>query len=759
MKSKSKKLIALLAIACAATTVAGFAACGDKDKDKDAVTVTNGKSAYEIAVEHGFEGTEEEWLAALKGEKGDQGAAEHAHQFGAEITTVIAPTGVEDGVGYKVCAADGKKEWVVIPKLAGVIAKNPMKLTIDSEVNVSVNGYDSASYGNKEAKGEKGIMYYAVESTQAGLISLSSELPEGVSVSYMFCSDETFAEEGWAGRQLYMASEDEPGMMYVKATYTDAEGNPWGGDITLMAKVANADEEQTYTFKLSQGTASAIRVSAVNSWDESIMNDDFTFVDGVATVQLSPANIYSYTYNYELIGLDGDYFAFETDLSIPSTDDGTYDFGYDFTVAVGKQYEYSFKVTDKDNAPKEGAKVIITDGNGESIMKPTAWGGLTADPDYKLTTDANGVATKVLKETWVDGEAIFDYAVKVEGDLGFGNYAPQDIIPLIPEEDEGNVVIQADYSVATWTVGTAAPSFKKGNQEYATVTVAAAGKYILTLSEVNNKTTLGMKVFNVKVNGGDAVSNSQNSVATVELEVELTEGENEIAISVLGDLTGLSINSTLTVKPVVSENALTMGVAKEVVPQDEVYTFVAPAAGTYSFIFSGNHASEGVVYTKAAWEAWPPEAPLKGNQITLTEGEEIELVFDNNGNPGGFYVTVGDEEALAHMLYENQAKTVESGETYTFNSMYATETVFTVTINVVGTATDVQAIMVGTDYDNYNNLFVFDSFGGGTPAASYTFDVTVGPNGTQNFYVEHSINGNATSITFTVAPKVNAGGK
>ncbi len=34
----------------------------------------DGKSAYEIAVENGFEGTEEEWLASLKGEKGETGA-------------------------------------------------------------------------------------------------------------------------------------------------------------------------------------------------------------------------------------------------------------------------------------------------------------------------------------------------------------------------------------------------------------------------------------------------------------------------------------------------------------------------------------------------------------------------------------------------------------------------------------------------------------------------------------------------------------
>jgi hypothetical protein len=33
-----------------------------------------GKSAYEIAVEHGFVGTEEEWLESLKGQTGATGA-------------------------------------------------------------------------------------------------------------------------------------------------------------------------------------------------------------------------------------------------------------------------------------------------------------------------------------------------------------------------------------------------------------------------------------------------------------------------------------------------------------------------------------------------------------------------------------------------------------------------------------------------------------------------------------------------------------
>ena len=44
-------------------TVAGAGAIKGKD----------GKSAYQIAVEKGFVGTEEEWLASLQGEEGPEG--------------------------------------------------------------------------------------------------------------------------------------------------------------------------------------------------------------------------------------------------------------------------------------------------------------------------------------------------------------------------------------------------------------------------------------------------------------------------------------------------------------------------------------------------------------------------------------------------------------------------------------------------------------------------------------------------------------
>ena len=58
MKNISKVCSLILALLMVALT---FAACNSAE---------NGKSAYEIAVENGFEGSVEEWLESLKGKDG-----------------------------------------------------------------------------------------------------------------------------------------------------------------------------------------------------------------------------------------------------------------------------------------------------------------------------------------------------------------------------------------------------------------------------------------------------------------------------------------------------------------------------------------------------------------------------------------------------------------------------------------------------------------------------------------------------------------
>ena len=47
---------------------------GTEEQWLDSLKGADGKSAYEIAVEHGYVGTEEQWLVSLKGETGATGA-------------------------------------------------------------------------------------------------------------------------------------------------------------------------------------------------------------------------------------------------------------------------------------------------------------------------------------------------------------------------------------------------------------------------------------------------------------------------------------------------------------------------------------------------------------------------------------------------------------------------------------------------------------------------------------------------------------
>ena len=65
-----------------------------RDLQQGGVAGEDGKSAYEIAVERGFEGTEAEWLESLKGEQGPQGPPGEPGQDGfgteAQYNDIIA---------------------------------------------------------------------------------------------------------------------------------------------------------------------------------------------------------------------------------------------------------------------------------------------------------------------------------------------------------------------------------------------------------------------------------------------------------------------------------------------------------------------------------------------------------------------------------------------------------------------------------------------------------------------------------------------
>ncbi len=73
-----------------------------------------GFSAYELAVKHGFKGTEAEWLASLKGPKGDIGTLESHSDIDAQgnrVVNVADPEADTDGVNKRYVGEDITEEF------------------------------------------------------------------------------------------------------------------------------------------------------------------------------------------------------------------------------------------------------------------------------------------------------------------------------------------------------------------------------------------------------------------------------------------------------------------------------------------------------------------------------------------------------------------------------------------------------------------------------------------------------------------------
>lgn len=76
-------------------------------------TVIQGKSAYELAVEAGFEGTLEEWLESLKGDKGDKGDTGEAGAKGDKGDTGAKGNDGKDAIAPQVRINATTKKWEI----------------------------------------------------------------------------------------------------------------------------------------------------------------------------------------------------------------------------------------------------------------------------------------------------------------------------------------------------------------------------------------------------------------------------------------------------------------------------------------------------------------------------------------------------------------------------------------------------------------------------------------------------------------------
>ena len=132
-----KKIIALLlTLALCASCVVILASCGEA-----------GESAYDIAVRNGFTGTEAEWVESLKGEKGADGADGADGDTGADGAD--GADGANGKSAYDLAVDNGftgtEAEWVESLNgkdgVDGTISFDSLTFGKDADGYLTINGF------------------------------------------------------------------------------------------------------------------------------------------------------------------------------------------------------------------------------------------------------------------------------------------------------------------------------------------------------------------------------------------------------------------------------------------------------------------------------------------------------------------------------------------------------------------------------------------------------------------------------------------
>ncbi len=102
----------------------------------------DGKSAYEIAVENGFEGTETEWLDSLRGQDGQNG------QDGFSPTVSVSE--IENGHQVNITDVNGLKQFEVLNGQNGADGKDGTDYVLSEEDKQDIAGLVNVSSGKTE---------------------------------------------------------------------------------------------------------------------------------------------------------------------------------------------------------------------------------------------------------------------------------------------------------------------------------------------------------------------------------------------------------------------------------------------------------------------------------------------------------------------------------------------------------------------------------------------------------------------------------
>ena len=108
----------------------------------------DGKSAYEIAVENGFEGTEAEWLESLRGQDGQNGADGQNGQDG--FSPIVSVSEIENGHQVNITDVNGLKQFEVLNGQNGADGQNGSDYILTEQDKQEIAGLVNVGSGKTE---------------------------------------------------------------------------------------------------------------------------------------------------------------------------------------------------------------------------------------------------------------------------------------------------------------------------------------------------------------------------------------------------------------------------------------------------------------------------------------------------------------------------------------------------------------------------------------------------------------------------------
>ena len=211
----------------------GTRALNGKDgKDgKDGKNGKDGKSAYELAVQKGYEGTEEEWLISLKGEDGEPGLpgidGKHAYVFTTEGSSTAFTATIEGYTEY----TKGDL-FVMIPHIAATSTSPKLNINGLGSYSIQRRTYNSTIKALRSsgciAKGFPQLLIF----TGSNFVALSQYQPYGGTDFYTTIS----VSKGGTGKTSWTANR----LIYASGTTTLSQIYPPSSDSVLMQSTSGA---------------------------------------------------------------------------------------------------------------------------------------------------------------------------------------------------------------------------------------------------------------------------------------------------------------------------------------------------------------------------------------------------------------------------------------------------------------------------------------------------------------------------------------